>query len=397
VRRDCAPIWIDSDIHCRPLQRVRLGDREFSEDFLQATLHACPELLPVEEFDPDFSPLVSLGREVDSIDNLFVAPSGKITIVETKLWRNPEATRQVVAQILDYATRVSSWSYEEFENCCRHAIPPAPLSKKSLYALVRERFPTETPTEPEFIDSVQKSLRTGRFLLLIVGDGIREGLADLLNALHTHPRLLFTFGLVELQVFQDPQGSNKRLIVPHVLANSTEIIRAVVRVVTTGQAQVSVEFDEAKNDEGNRSRRRSLSEEEFFEKLSNSTIANTIRAILSNAIDLGATVQFGAGSVSVRLNDPNGTKQKLTLFVVTTEGELYTGWLYGQLERIGSDKEIAAKWVQSLADLVPGVQRNPNSPDALSRHIKAGEIEPVLGDFVDCLRETIEAIGSSVR
>ncbi|MCL0034965.1 hypothetical protein M1N21_03540 [Dehalococcoidia bacterium] len=395
MRRDCAPIWIDGEARHRALERVRLGEREFSEDFLQATLQACPELLPVEEFDSDFGPLVSLGREVDSIDNLFVAPSGKITLVETKLWRNAEATRQVVAQILDYAARVSSWAYQELEEHCRRALASAPLNGKSLYTLVQERFPTEIPPESEFVDSVQRSLCTGRFLLLIVGDGIREGLSALLGALHTHPRLLFTFGLVELQVFSDPEDPGKRLVVPHVFAHSTEIVRAVVCVVTTGHAEVTVELEDPMDEEGNRSRRRTLSEGEFLDRLPSGPVARTVRKLIASARDLGAIVEPRASSVSIRLNDPKGSKQKLTLFVITTAGELYTGWLSGQLESIGSDKGIAANWVASVVNLVPGVQPGPKYPDELSRNISVEEIEPLLDDFIERLGETIEAIRSA--
>lgn len=326
---------------------------------------------------------------------MFVAPTGKVTIVETKLWRNPEATRQVVAQILDYATRVSSWSYQEFEDRCKRAMAPAPLDGKSLYTLVRERFPDETPSESDFVDSVQKSLRTGRFLLLIVGDGIHEGLTELLSALHTHPRLLFTFGLVELQVFNDPDAPTSRLVVPHVVAHSTEVVRAVVRVETTGHADVTVELEDPNDAGENQPRRRALSEDEFFEKVPSGSISRTIRTILTSARSLGAIVQPRGGSVSVRLNDPSGTKQKLTLFVVTTAGEIYTGWLSRQLENIGSDKQIASDWIASLSSLVPGVQPGPKDPDGLSRNITAGEIEPVLDDFIERLGETIEAIRST--
>lgn len=392
MRRDCAPIWIDGKSQYRPLERIRLAEKDFSEDFLQATLHACPDLLPVKEFGSDFGPLVSLGREVDSIDNLFVAPSGKITLVETKLWRNPEATRQVVAQILDYATRLSSWTYQEFEERCMRALASASFNGKSLYTLIQERFPTETPPQAEFIDSVQRSLRTGRFLLLIVGDGIREGLSTLLGALHTHPQLLFTFGLVELQVFNDPKEPGKRLVVPHVVAHSTEIVRAVVRVKTTGHAEVTVEVDDTKDEEGNRSRRRTLSEEEFLDKLPSGPVVKTVRKLLASVRDLGAIVEPRSSSVSVRLNDPNGSNQMLTLFVITTAGKIYTGWLTEQLESIDSDKKIAIKWVASIADLVSGVQPRLNSPHELSRNIGVEEIEPRFDDFIERLGETIESI-----
>ena len=76
-----APTWVGGDGSILPLRRVAFGDRAFHEARLQDTLHACPELLPVNKFDADFGPLVSLGREINAIDNLFVSPSGKLTIV----------------------------------------------------------------------------------------------------------------------------------------------------------------------------------------------------------------------------------------------------------------------------------------------------------------------------
>lgn len=396
MRQDCAPTWIDSEMAHRPLRRVRLKDREFSEAYLQEILHARPELLPVDELDAAFGPLVSLGREIDNVDNLFIAPSGRITIVETKLWRNPQATREVLAQILEYANRISSWSYETFEEKCRHAMSPAPIEATSLYSHVRKAFPDETPPETEFHDSVQRTLQTGRFLLLIVGDGIREGMEDLLAALHTHPNLLFTFGLVELQVFADPHESGQRLVVPRVLAHSTEIVRAVVRVETTGPAEVSIEIPEEDTDPNNPKGRRKLSEAEFFELVPTPAMAKTIGFIIERARKRGAIVQPRKRSMSIRLKDPNGSKQKLTLFVVTVTGQIYTGWLSEQLEKIDMDKRIAAEWFGSLADLVPGVERHETLIDSLSRFIKIEEIEPVLDEFVARLDIAIAAIQESV-
>jgi len=395
MRQDCSPTWINAEMRYRPLRRIRLADREFSEAYLQETLHACPELLPVDELDADFGPLVSLGREIDNIDNLFIAPSGRITIVETKLWRNPQATREVLAQILDYATRVSNWSYENLESKCRTALSPAPIETSSLYSFVRDTFPDEMPTETEFYDAVQRTLQTGRFLLLIVGDGIREGMEDLLAALHTHPSLLFTFGLVELQVFVDPHESRERLVVPRVLAHSTEIVRAVVRVETTGYADVSVDIGEPETDPDKPKHKRKLSESEFFELVPTPAMAATIGSIIERAREMGAIVQPRKRSMSVRLLDPNGSKQKLTLFVVTVTGQIYTGWLSEQLEKIDLDKRMAADWFESLANLVPGVERHATLLDNLSRFIKIEEIEPVLDEFFVRLEKAIEAIQNS--
>ncbi|MEA2045927.1 MAG: hypothetical protein U9N48_05320 [Euryarchaeota archaeon] len=75
------------------------------------------------EIEPAFAPLLSVGREVatdvGSIDNLYLSAQGYLTIVETKLWRNPEARREVVGQIIDYAKEISRWSFEELENRVR--------------------------------------------------------------------------------------------------------------------------------------------------------------------------------------------------------------------------------------------------------------------------------------
>ena len=392
MRKDCAPTWINADGQSRPLRRLRLEDREFSESYLQETLHSCPELLPVDELDTEFGPLVSLGREVDNIDNLFIAPSGRITIVETKLWRNPQATREVLAQILDYASRISAWSYETFEEKCRHALRPAPIDGKSLHGLVQDAVPDEVPEEKEFFDNVQRTLQTGRFLLLIVGDGIREGMEDLLAALHTHPNLLFTFGLVELQVFADPRESGQRLIVPQVVAHSTEIVRAVVRVETSGPADVSVEIPPEDDDSEKSPRKRRLSEDEFYGLIPTPAMKKTIASILDEVKAMGCLVQPRKRSMSVRLQDPNGSKQKLTLFVITVTGQIYTGWLSEQLGKVDMDPTIAANWFQSLADLVPGVERHATLADNLSRFILLHEIEPVMEEFLSRVQETVDAI-----
>ena len=73
----------------------------FDEGWLQETLRRFPEVLPVEDFGPVFQPLVPIDREVPtaagSIDNLFISHDGYLVLAEAKLWRNPEATREVVA------------------------------------------------------------------------------------------------------------------------------------------------------------------------------------------------------------------------------------------------------------------------------------------------------------
>ncbi len=87
-----------------------------NEAWLQELIFRHPELLPVEDFDDTFAPPISIGREIPTghgrIDNLYVSPEGGITIVETKLWKNPEKHRTVVAQVIDYAKELATWDYD---------------------------------------------------------------------------------------------------------------------------------------------------------------------------------------------------------------------------------------------------------------------------------------------
>ena len=58
VRRDRTPAFIDAAGNLRQLERVPYGDRDFTEDFLQSTLHSCPGVLPLEDFDEEFEEIL---------------------------------------------------------------------------------------------------------------------------------------------------------------------------------------------------------------------------------------------------------------------------------------------------------------------------------------------------
>ena len=66
-----------------------------------------PSLLPVDQIEPAFNTVVPICIELPMksgfLDNLLVTPAGDLALVECKLWRNPEARREVVAQIIHYA------------------------------------------------------------------------------------------------------------------------------------------------------------------------------------------------------------------------------------------------------------------------------------------------------
>ncbi|MGE0257836.1 MAG: hypothetical protein AB7H71_18470 [Alphaproteobacteria bacterium] len=198
-----------------------------SEAYIQALVHDYPACLPIAEIDAMFSGPVPICTELNtpagSIDNFMVTPSGLPVLVECKLWRNPEARREVVSQILDYAKELSRWSSSDVQREVKHRLK---RDGNPLLDMVRSVDPQLD--ERQFNDSLTANLRRGRFLLLIVGDGIREGVEAITEYLQLHAGLHFSLGLVELPVYVMPNGD--RLVAPRVLARTALITRNVVAV-----------------------------------------------------------------------------------------------------------------------------------------------------------------------
>ena len=125
----------------------------------------------------------------------------------------PEARRTVVGQVLDYAKELSRWTYGDMQRAVARCTGQR---SNPLFDIVNEAaFGLD---EAEFVDEVSRSLRQGRFLLLICGDGIREGVATIAESLESHGTLEFTFGLVEMAVYRMPDSG--LLVQPRVLAQS---------------------------------------------------------------------------------------------------------------------------------------------------------------------------------
>jgi len=160
----------------RVLERASPDDFGKSEAWIQELLFKYPGLIPIDEIEPAFRGLIPIARELRTshglLDLFFLNAKGHITLIETKLWSNPEARRQVVAQIIDYATEISRWSYMELVSAIRNANDSKdsdPLTSAAR-AAAGEEF-----NEADFTDTVSRNLFGGKFLLLIVGDGIHQG------------------------------------------------------------------------------------------------------------------------------------------------------------------------------------------------------------------------------
>ena len=206
--------------------------RYFSEDLLQKMIFEEPNLLSAEEIDPDFSNLIPISREVPvksgSIDALYITPDGKICVVETKLWRNPDAHRSVVAQIIDYAKDLSRMSFEGF--CESVTKAKSTESIKVFFRKIKEKHPEIN--EMKLQQNIQDSLSHGRFLLIIVGDEIFPEVAFLTESISSAPHLEFDIALAELRFYRTHDDQDHQLlVVPQIVGESKPQVRAVVRIL----------------------------------------------------------------------------------------------------------------------------------------------------------------------
>lgn len=201
----------------------------YDEAFVQRLIFEHPETLPIGEIDDAFAPLIPVCTELNTpagpLDALFVTPSGRLVIVEAKLWRNPEARRKVIAQVLDYAKELARWSYEDLQREINRRLG---TKGNQLFQIATASTGDEIIEESEFVDAVSRVLCRGRFMLVIAGDGIREGAAAIAEFLGAVGHLEFVLALVELGFYEN----NKLglLVQPRVLARTVEIQRSIISV-----------------------------------------------------------------------------------------------------------------------------------------------------------------------
>ncbi len=206
------------------LQRISVGTPSsqggIDESTLQDLLFRNPKTLPIAAIDAAYDGAIPVCRELSTpagyLDAIYVNALGRLTLAEFKLWRNPQARREVIGQILDYAKELASWRYEDLQ---REVSKCLKLPGNALYERVQSAHPNVD--ESQFVDNVSRHLRRGEFLLLIIGDGIREGVENIVDFVQRYGGLHFNLAIVEAALYRE---TNERLIVQPRILVRTEIV-----------------------------------------------------------------------------------------------------------------------------------------------------------------------------
>lgn len=223
---------IDENGSVSKLNRIPFMQGSFNEAWLQELLEDNPTLIPSGEVNGEYAPLVCIGREVPVgsgdmqgyIDNLYITPSGNIVVVETKLFRNQESRRTVVAQIIDYAKELQKWDCAKLNAVAKDYTYKKTGQSFKIIDLMAKHGYLRLSDEARLNDSINRNLQSASFLLMIVGDGIRTGVQQLADFLNDNARMSFNLALAEMEVYQN--GSDT-IVIPNLVTKTTVIERTV--------------------------------------------------------------------------------------------------------------------------------------------------------------------------
>jgi hypothetical protein len=339
----------------------------FSESWLQETLRRFPQLLPVEEFGPVFHPLVSIGREIRTtagpIDNLFISHAGYPVLVETKLWRNPEAKREVVAQLIDYATALSQLDYTALNELVADYLQRYEGITSTLQDWVETRV---EPVDVGFQRRVSRNLKLGRFLLLIVTDHERPAVVDMIKRVSIAATLAMDVAVVELRPFRRGNvGDGSVLLVPYV-AGRTEITeRSIVEVTVSGvpDAKIAVRQDRYQDPKRRRERIPLNSEDLFWDLVD--LQAPTAKAAARKFIDaFRSDDAFGLSmrEASIVVEAIVPVKDvPVSLFFLKSNGKVvfWPGVVRRRLAAAGLQENLSDDYVAGMLHLVGGRTGRP--------------------------------------
>lgn len=338
-----------------------------SERWLQELIHRHPTCLPMDQIEPGIGRLIPVCMElplrVGSVDNLFITPEGNLVMVEVKLWGNPEARRQVVAQTLEYATALFKLDYIELEAAVSRADFNGAERPDRLYSVVDG---ADAPPERVFADRVSRNLRDGRVVVLIVGDEIRPAADELVAGLQAHANFHFTFALIEMPVYtlRRSDAVNEYVVMPRTLLKTVEVQRFTIR--TEGGETVVTDAGTDEREARKPSRRTTISAEEFFEAMRERSpdVPARLKQFLDEVAAIDVRVEYAA-SLLLKWDQPEG--KATNLGIVKRSGEIQTDASYWTV-----DDDLADDYNQRLAQLFGGKVRRGTSKKVplrtVSRH-----------------------------
>ena len=177
--------------------------------------------------------------------------------------------------------------------------------------------------EPAFIDGVTLRLRDSRIMVLIIGDGIQEGVEDLTAYLQLHAGIHANLALIDLSLWEMSDGG--LLVIPRVPLKTTIIERGVVRLADSSGTIVIAPTLTSQTSKGP-PRAKSGSEEEFFAEMQRRSPlrAKITRALMDALANTGVEFRFTPKTLIFEVQNLD---YRRTILDVNFDGDFWGGSL----------------------------------------------------------------------
>ena len=307
-----------------------------NEKLLQDVMERFPEVIALEDLGAA-EPFIVIGREVATeagfIDVLCIDGDGVLTVIETKLARNPQLRREVVGQLLEYVAQLSKWRAYDVVQLADQYFSSAGVKLDEQTATLTELLESEmVALEDErpitLHDKIENNLQKGIIKLVIASDNIPETLKDTVAFINSFSN----FDIYVLQV-QSYEKDQMQIYAPSIYSYSKKLAGRV----STDRFQ--------------------WDEESFFKSISNlrSEAIETIEKLYAFTQQYAAGIRLGTGKSTSSFSFTVATeKKKFNIFAVQNYGDAG-----GILLNFGSMKGIVPnddlhKFRESL-NCLPGV------------------------------------------
>jgi hypothetical protein len=334
------------------------------EDYLQRYISENPDTIPLYEIDEDIRLLI-LAREFPTpsgpIDALGIDREGRLYIIETKLYKNPDK-RLVVAQALDYGASLRRFS-GDFDSFVRRVDEATQKQQKMVLNLrLKDFFALGDDDISLLLESLKQNLNRGNFCFVVLMDRLDERLRDLIVFLNQNCR--FDFYAVEVEHYR---YQTFEIMIPRLFG-------AEVPKETSGVGSVSARsrWDEVK----------------FFEvaKALSKTEAAAVRNLYEFSKAVGARVTWGTGAQTGSFGAKFDGISAKSIYTVYTDGSigLNFGWLND-----GQQAEICRDRLKQELEKTCGFSFPEHHRD-LHPQLRAQQWVPVAKEFQETIAKVVK-------
>jgi hypothetical protein len=282
----------NSEATATPLNRYQYKSEGSDLISPQTIIQKNPEIVLNEldlGFQDDNTILVcrEFGTSRGSIDILIITKTADIIIIETKLFKNSDSHRTVVAQVIDYAKALSCISAGDL------------LISLSKNQYVNKEVLSKLRNDDYWLSSLEANLKTGNFQIVVLGDLIHPNILGMVESIQSAPHLAFTINLLELDSYIADTG--QIIIHPKTVSKTIEIERSVIRISIDHNKQTHTIDSEIPEPNG-KGQRPVLNEEQYLNSLTKPDFAELIRQFWNHWCDIGGDIKFCPASFSAGIN-----------------------------------------------------------------------------------------------